>query len=92
MCTGERVIDEAEFDNAFKAIINNLEVGRWDEVRPPNAIERKATALMKLTINEGSFKQRTGGPVEEPEDLALPVWNGVMSACPIHKAESSESE
>ena len=53
-------------------IINQLEPRRWQQVRPPNQIERKATALMKLTIREGAFKSRTGGPNEEPEDLDLP--------------------
>ncbi len=85
-CTGERITDEAEFDTAFKSVINDLEDGRWDQVRAPNVIERKATALMKLTINEGAFKQRTGGPNEEPEDMELPVWHGNISACPMHKS------
>ena len=81
-CTGTRVSEEAVFDDAFKVMINQMEEGRWDKVRPPNNIERKATALMKLTINEGSFKSRTGGPVEEPGDLSLPVWNGTKAVCP----------
>jgi nitroimidazol reductase NimA-like FMN-containing flavoprotein (pyridoxamine 5'-phosphate oxidase superfamily) len=82
-CTGERITDDAEFDEAFKSIINSIEAERWDNVRPPSSQERKATALMKLTINEGSFKSRTGGPNEEAEDLALPVWNGTLKACPF---------
>ena len=81
-CTGTRVIEDEVFDDAFKVIINQMEEGRWDKIRPPNNIERKATALMKLTINEGSFKTRTGGPVEEPGDLSLPVWNGTKAICP----------
>ena len=83
-CTGERVTDEAEFDDAFKVIINQLEPDRWEEVRAPNKIERKATALLKLKIDEGSFKSRTGEPVEEPEDLTLPVWHGNLPVCPFH--------
>lgn len=83
-CTGERITDITEFDEAFKNIINSIEADRWDNVRPPSSQERKATALMKLTINEGSFKSRTGGPNEEPEDLALPVWNGTLTACPFN--------
>jgi len=83
-CTGSRVIDDVEFDRAFEVIINQIEEGRWDNVRSPNKLERKATALMKMTINEGSFKARTGGPIEEPEDLSLPVWNGTKSVCPYH--------
>ncbi len=83
-CRGERVQDEATFDHAFAGIINQLEPGRWDAVRSPNALERKATALMQLTILDGSFKSRTGGPNEEPEDLALPVWHGTRPVCPFH--------
>lgn len=83
-CTGSRVNDDVEFDRAFEVIINQIEEGRWDNVRSPNKLERKATALMKMTINEGSFKARTGGPIEEPEDLSLPVWNGTKPVCPYH--------
>ncbi len=82
-CTGERVTDEAEFDAVFKHLINDLEEGRWQHVRPPSKQERKGTALMKLTINEGAFKSRTGGPNEDEEDLALPVWHGTKPACPF---------
>lgn len=77
-CTGERVQSDEEFDLAFKGIINDIEDGRWDHIRPPSPKERKATALLKLTINEGSYKSREGGPAEEEEDLALPVWNGTQ--------------
>ena len=83
-CTGSRVTDDETFDQAFKVIINQIEEGRWGEVRTPNALERKATALMQLTINEGSFKAREGGPVEEQGDLSLPVWNGTKPVCPFH--------
>lgn len=84
-CTGSRVVDDNEFDRAFEVIINQIEEGRWDNVRSPNKLERKATALMKMTINEGSFKARSGGPIEEPEDLSLPVWNGTKPVCPYHQ-------
>ncbi len=86
-CTGERVTDVTEFNLAFKSIINDLEAGRWDHVREPNAQEIKGTALMKLTIKEGSFKQRTGGPADDAEDIDLPVWSGNISACPFHAKE-----
>ena len=84
-CRGERVTDEAEFDRVFAEVIEQLEPGRWQHVRPPNAKERKATALMKLTIVEGSYKSRSGGPNEEPEDLALPVWHGAVPTCPFRE-------
>lgn len=75
-----RVTDDGEFDAAFRAIINQLEPGRWEQVRAPNAKERKATALFRIPIEEGAFKSRTGGPNDEPEDMALPVWHGTLPA------------
>ncbi|QFU75892.1 pyridoxamine 5'-phosphate oxidase family protein [Halioglobus maricola] len=86
-CTGERVTEPDEFDRAFEVCIEQLEAGRWQQVRPPNAQERKATALMKLTIVEGAGKSRSGGPNEEPEDLDLPVWHGTVPVCPFHSQE-----
>lgn len=81
-CSGKRVTADEDFDHAFSVAINQLEEDRWEKVRPPNETERKATALMKLSILDGSFKSRTGGPNEEPGDLHLPVWNGVKPVCP----------
>ncbi|MBU2873520.1 pyridoxamine 5'-phosphate oxidase family protein [Marinobacter salexigens] len=75
----QRVLDATAFDEAFKAIINQLSPGRWDQVRAPNAKERKVTALFRVPIEEGAFKSRTGGPNEEPEDMALPVWHGTQA-------------
>lgn len=78
--TAVRVAEEAEFDAAFRAIINQIEAERWDQVRAPNARERQATALFRIPIEEGAFKSRTGGPVDDPEDMALPVWHGTLKA------------
>lgn len=74
------VTDDASFDAAFRAIINQIEPGRWDQVRAPNQKERKATALFRVPIEEGAFKSRTGGPNDDPEDLELPVWAGTVPA------------
>ncbi len=72
------VKDDSEFDAAFAAIINQIEAGRWDQVRPPNTRERKATALFRMDIDEGSYKSRDEGPHDDPEDLSLPVWRGTV--------------
>ena len=84
-CTGERIVDATLFDASFKTCINQIEAERWQNIRPPSDKERTITALMKLTIVEGSFKMREGGPTEEPEDLLLPVANGVKPICPFHQ-------
>jgi len=93
-CTGSRVESQEDFNRSFKSIIDDIEPGRWNHIRPPNVKERKATALLKLTIIEGSYKCRSGGPNEEVEDLDLPVWNGTVpidresrkaGVCPFHR-------
>ena len=72
------VTDHAAFDAAFRAIINQIEPGRREQVRAPNDKERKATALFRIPIEEGAFKSRTGGPNDDPEDMSLPVWHGLI--------------
>ena len=40
--------------------------------------------MLRLPITEASAKVRTGGPVDDDEDLALPIWAGqlpVSDAC-----------
>ena len=52
--------------------------GRWDDVRAPYESELKQTAVLEFTIEEASAKVRTGPPIDEDEDYALPVWAGVL--------------
>ncbi|CAN5120511.1 hypothetical protein BH23ACT9_BH23ACT9_15480 [soil metagenome] len=47
-------------------------------MRPPTARELEATAVARLPITEASVKTREGGPVDEPEDVGLPIWAGVL--------------
>jgi len=89
-CTGARVTDEDEFDHAFKVVIEQMEEGRWQQVRPPSGQERKGTALMKLQINEASYKSRTGGATQEAVDEGYDVWTGTIAVCPYHSKESTE--
>jgi len=63
---------------ALKAISEHLRPGRWDEVRAPSDIELRQTAVLRLEVEEMSAKARSGGPIDEPEDLDLPVWAGVV--------------
>ena len=48
------------------------------DVRPPTAKELKATAILRMPLDEASAKVRTGPPVDEEADYALPVWAGVI--------------
>jgi hypothetical protein len=62
----------------LRAITEHMAPGRWVDVRPPTAQELKATTVLRLDIDEASAKVRSGGPKEEPADLELPVWGGVL--------------
>ena len=50
----------------------------WDTLRPITDQEAKATAILSLPITEASAKVRSGGPVDDEEDYALPIWAGVI--------------
>jgi nitroimidazol reductase NimA-like FMN-containing flavoprotein (pyridoxamine 5'-phosphate oxidase superfamily) len=68
--------DEAE--RALTAIVDHALPGRSAEARPPDAAELRRTAVLAVPIDEASVKVRTGGPVDDDADLALPVWAGIV--------------
>jgi nitroimidazol reductase NimA-like FMN-containing flavoprotein (pyridoxamine 5'-phosphate oxidase superfamily) len=72
------VEDPAEKLRALHALLDHIAPGRAADCRTPNARELAATALLALDLVEVSAKVRTGGPVDEPEDLTLPHWAGVL--------------
>ena len=63
---------------ALRCISEQVLKGRWDEVRTPSEKELKATAVLEFAIEEASAKMRTGFPVDDEEDYALPVWAGIL--------------
>jgi len=70
------VTDATERVEALRAFTNHVVPGRWEEVRPPNEQELKATTVLALKLDEVSAKVRQGPPVDDEEDYALPVWAG----------------
>lgn len=72
------VEDEGAKREALRAITEHLTPGRWEVARQPSAAELAGTLVLALTIAEASAKIRTGGPVDEVGDYALPVWAGVV--------------
>ena len=77
------LVEDDEKREALRALAELLAPGRWDEARQPTAKELKATWILSLPIDEASAKVRTGPEEDEPEDLDLPVWAGVV---PVHLA------
>jgi nitroimidazol reductase NimA-like FMN-containing flavoprotein (pyridoxamine 5'-phosphate oxidase superfamily) len=72
------VTGEAERLAGLRAVTEQLIPGRWDAVRSPTRKELAATSVLAVSLGEASVKVRTGPPGDEPEDLDLPVWAGVL--------------
>jgi len=70
------VADPAERMTAFRAIMDHVVPGHWEQVRAPNEAELRQTLVTAVTLDEVSAKVRVGGPEDEPEDMGLPVWAG----------------
>jgi nitroimidazol reductase NimA-like FMN-containing flavoprotein (pyridoxamine 5'-phosphate oxidase superfamily) len=72
------VTDPEEKGQALDALVDHVVPGRSADSRPANKKELAATAVIRLDLDEVSAKVRTGGANDEPEDLALPHWAGVV--------------
>ena len=74
-----RIVTDADERLAgLRAVTEQLIPGRWDAVRAPTRKELAATSVLAVSLGEASVKIRTGPPGDEPEDLDLPVWAGVV--------------
>ena len=74
-----RIVTDADERLAgLRAVTEQLIPGRWDAVRAPTRKELAATSVLAIPLAEASVKIRTGPPGDEPEDLDLPVWAGVV--------------
>jgi nitroimidazol reductase NimA-like FMN-containing flavoprotein (pyridoxamine 5'-phosphate oxidase superfamily) len=76
--TARKIDDPAQKNEALRVVSEHLIAGRWDEVRIPSPQELKATSVLEMTMEEASAKSRSGPPVDDEEDCALPVWAGVV--------------
>ncbi|WP_217169753.1 pyridoxamine 5'-phosphate oxidase family protein [Streptomyces sp. AC512_CC834] len=76
--TAYEVTDPQERRTALDALVDHVVPGRSQDSRPANRKELAATAVIRLDLNEVSAKLRTGGVNDEPEDLALPHWAGLV--------------
>jgi len=72
------VEDPDEKNEALRIIVDHLVPGRWAEARTPTPKELKATSVLALDLEEVSAKVRTGGPIDDEEDMSLVVWAGLI--------------
>jgi hypothetical protein len=70
--------DPVEKLRALERLVDKLGPGRWASARAPNEKELRATSVLALPLDEVSAKTRSGPPLDEPEDMNVPVWAGVV--------------
>lgn len=62
---------------ALEALTERLLPGRWQDARQPSRKELRATAVLRMPLDEASAKIRDGGAEDgDTPDAALDVWAG----------------
>ncbi len=76
--TARTVDEEQDKLQALQDFAEHLYPGRWRELRAPTRKELRATTVVTMQIDEASAKIRTGPPIDDDDDYALPIWAGVV--------------
>jgi nitroimidazol reductase NimA-like FMN-containing flavoprotein (pyridoxamine 5'-phosphate oxidase superfamily) len=72
------VTETEEKLRAMQHVVEHILPGRWEDARQPTEGEIKGTTILALSLEEASAKIRTGPPKDFDDDLALPVWAGLI--------------
>lgn len=72
------ITDLQEKHLALVALTEHLTPGRCSVARAATDAEVSATSVVRFEIEEASAKCRSGPPKDNPKDLALDVWAGVI--------------
>lgn len=72
------VTDAGQKSAALTALVEKVGAGRSTQSRPPSRRELAETAVLALPLREVSVRARTGGVRDDPADLDLPYWAGVV--------------
>ena len=73
-----KVLDARDKLARMEAFVERVVPGRWKGLRPVTQQELRATTVLGMRIEEASAKIRTGPPVDDEGDYALPVWAGTI--------------
>lgn len=76
--SAKKVEDPIKKDAGLKCFMEHMMKGRWDGAHEMNQEEFDRTLVVEMTIETASAKIRDVGVSDEPEDINLPVWAGLM--------------
>lgn len=94
MLFGRARVIEGEDDKraAMHAFVERFYPGRWQTLRPVTRKELKATLVLALDIEEASAKLRSGPPVDDKDDYALPIWAGEIPIAAVTHAPIPDAQ
>lgn len=72
------VTDPDEKWRAQAALVDHVCAGRAEQARMPNDKELRETMILAIPLREASAKIRTGPPLDDDEDVGLPIWAGTL--------------
>jgi nitroimidazol reductase NimA-like FMN-containing flavoprotein (pyridoxamine 5'-phosphate oxidase superfamily) len=90
--TATSVDDVEEKNAALHALVEHVVPGRMSDARPPSPNELRKTLVLRLPIDEASAKVRTGGPVDDAEDMSLPIWAGQLGVSTTYGSPIAEAD
>jgi uncharacterized protein len=74
-----RLVEDPDEKRAvLTRLVDRFVDGRSSAVRAPSEKELKVTGVLSLALKEASAKVRSGPPLDDPEDLSVPCWAGVL--------------
>ncbi|MGE0879696.1 MAG: pyridoxamine 5'-phosphate oxidase family protein [Acidimicrobiia bacterium] len=86
MGTATVVDNDAEKEHVLALLTDHVVPGRNATLRPMTVKEIKGTSVLRIPIDEASAKIRTGPPIDDEDDYALPIWAGVIPVSPAYGA------
>ncbi|EEH21402.2 hypothetical protein PABG_03618 [Paracoccidioides brasiliensis Pb03] len=80
-----RVEDRNVKCDVMRAVTNHIVAGRWEDLNPVASFQVSLVFVIRVEVEHGSLKLRTGIPGIQPRDRAKdgpdreePVWTGVV--------------
>ena len=73
-----KVLEDEEKTHAMKQLSNKLIPGVWEYARLPNSKDYAGTLIVEVPLDKVTAKSRSGGPVDEDDDMDLEIWAGII--------------
>jgi hypothetical protein len=86
------LVDDKVKRESLDALLEKLAPGRSRDVRAASEAELRQTAVLALPLVDVSAKIRTGPPADDPEDLSLSYWAGLVPVREVRGAPEASPD